>query len=97
MLASAALLTACEVDPLAPSTSIPVNHIIHEGFMFHHDESVFVIISTSGEDATKFDLTVRVDQKNKEIFEGLDGDTVADIVSEHVSVGPAPIPTSGFG
>lgn len=96
MLASATLLTGCELDPLAPyqapSASTP---LLGDGFLFNHEESVFVIISTSGEDDTLFDLTVRVDGKDTEFFEGLNGNTVNDIVSDHVSVASISIPTYG--
>ena len=96
MLASATLLTGCE-DPLAPDQTAREEALpIGEGFMFNHGESVFVIISsTSGEDDTLFDLTVRVGGKDTEFFEGLNGDTVNHIVSDHISVASAPIPTYG--
>jgi len=88
------------LDPLAPDQAArPKAPLIGEGFMFNHRESVFVIISTSdtlaGKDDRVFDLTVRVDGKDTEFFAGLNGDTVNHIVSDHISVASAPIPTYG--
>ena len=90
LLASAALLTGCS-EPLAPATTTV--EPIGDGFMFHHDESVWVIIAPSSQDRRKFDLTVRVEREDTEFFRDLNAQTVGDIVSSHITVAPFPIPT----
>jgi hypothetical protein len=94
-VASAVVLGACVDVPSAPDSRQVVNKsTAYWAFMFHHDESVYVVISAH-DDLEKFNLTVRQDGKDVEFHEGLTDKTVGDIDSEYVQVSYIDPPTAG--
>ena len=84
-VASAAVLSACDFNPLEPAVaSGPAIRLgPFNGFMFMHDASVKIVISRHSLDPDLFNIEVRQDGETVEFHEGHNDKTVVHIESTY--------------
>ena len=85
VVASSAILSACDLTTVGPSDRQIKPGPGYNAFMFAHDEDVQVVISRHLH-PEMFNLTVRHQGKDVEAHEGLTDKTVAHIESKYVQV-----------
>ena len=85
VVASSAVLSACDFTPVGPSERQIQPGAGFNAFMFLHDDTVQVVISRNL-NPERFNLTVRLEGKDVETHEGLTDKTVAHIESKYIEV-----------